>query len=550
MLATPLADLGMNTWPRADHEVLNSLYNKRKIADELQELRYRLVDFVAVELTGRTACQIAVPLLDPIWSLRRALVRCRQRRLALPGVELMPSTWPLQVFALLVLAIYKRHYESEAVDYHIMHVHHKAQTIEHAGQTWWSRSCDAEREAVVFIDPTTAGQLQADRNAGLRRARKPERAPFYLYVGGGCFGQPNFITTFVIRTKDLGLAAAVTAAVRMLGNLENAALPVQVTEDLIMGDPSSEWVPETQEDLMERMKNLWAGVASLDILELFSWDAPRPAPPVPNTRVRAPPGLPPPPPPPAGLQPNLPIDMEEPDAPDWGPDEDEEDRARAPEEPATHTAAPCTPKIIGPLPSEFKVGVDIGGGGGVLLPHTGYTELRAMTTGDDFAPIGFVHGADTWVKQVAAKIGPENFHIISYVAGERLRRVFKEYVFTKLCQPAHVPHNNIHFTDARTGSGGKGKEFVRLKLHCFIDDNSDVLKDIAMASWANDRTKPPQLFLVPTRYHNPRPNEKNTLEKRYQNCQNQVSRCWPEEWGPEWWPSVVLSLGDVPWMLQ
>ena len=290
----------------------------------------------------------------------------------------------LQVLGLLVLAIYKRHYGSEAVDYHIMHAHHKAQIIQHAGQTWFSRSCNSEREAVVFVDPTMAGELQEERNAGHSRARKPPKPPFYLYVGGGCFGQPHFITTLVIRTKDLGLAAAVTAAVRMLGNQPRAALPVEVTEELIMGDPGSTWAREAQEELMERMKNLWATVALLDILkELFNWGPPAPVVPAPGSCVRPPPGLPapvPPAPPPApprpkppapplppglpGLRPEPPIDVEEAEVPDWSLPDEEEERFRGPEEPAARTAVLGTPNFIGPLPSTLKVGVDIGGGGG------------------------------------------------------------------------------------------------------------------------------------------------------------------------------------------
>ena len=215
----------------------------------LQELSFRLLDHVAVELTGQTACQIAVPLLDRIWPYDANLDA--DGNAGRPASILSGSCRALamlQVLGLLVLAIYKRHYGSEAMDYHIMHVHHKAQIIQPAGQTWLSRSCNAEREAVVFIDPTTAGELQEERNAGHRRARKPQNPPFYLYIGGGCYGQPFFITTLVIRTKDLGLAAAVTAAVRMLGAPERAGLPVQVTEDLIMADPGSTWAREAQED--------------------------------------------------------------------------------------------------------------------------------------------------------------------------------------------------------------------------------------------------------------------------------------------------------------
>ena len=70
VLAPPLADLGVNTWPRADHEVLKSMCGKLETV--LEELSFRLLDHVAVQLTGRKDCQIAVPLLDRIFPTTRS----------------------------------------------------------------------------------------------------------------------------------------------------------------------------------------------------------------------------------------------------------------------------------------------------------------------------------------------------------------------------------------------------------------------------------------------------------------------------------------------
>ena len=173
-----------------------------------------------------------------------------------------------------------------------------------------------------------------------------------------------------------------------------------------------------------------------------------------------------------------------------------------------------------------------------------------MTKGNDFAPIGFVHGADIWVRSLVARIGPENLHVISYVRSQHCRRVFGDFVFEALLGPAGVPRENIHFTDARTGPWGKGKEFLRHKLNVFIDDNSDVLYDIAWAdrSQANSLIRP-RLFLVPTRYHNPGPKKRGSSEERLRNCQYQVNQ-WPKDWGSGGKPFAVKSLEDVLQLLQ
>ena len=556
VLASPLGDLGLNTWPRADHEVLNSIWNKRKVTEELEELCFRLVNHVAVQLTGQTACQIVVPLLNPIWPYYTLSYVVGNAGWCKEGQETTESMFPLQVFALLVLAIYKRHYGLGAVDYHIMHVHHKTKAIEHEEQTYFSRSCNAEREAVVFIDPTTARELQEERQAGRRRARKPQKPAFYLYIGGGCFGEPSCITSFVIRTKDLGLAAAVTAGVRKLGDLDRDGLPVQVTEDLIMGDASSPGGAKTQAELMERMKSMWANVCSLDILELFAemtkghpdWDpSTHPAPgtwcirPVPVPR---PPGIAPPAPgtwytPPA---PNLPIDLEDPEALDWSPPEEEEERLGGPEDPATHAAVPGTPDIW-PRHSDspLKVGVGLEG---VLLPMATYAERQHMTKGSDFVPIGFVPGADIWVRDLAAYIKPENLYVIS-CANKRFQQVYSDFVFTHLFEPAGVPRENIVLAAKTTGYAGKGEHFVRLGLNCWVDDSSDDLQDVAKAAWKRDPYKPPKLFLVPTRYHEPWPTTHGSdLVAQLKNCQYQLD-CWPRRWGFEWQPFIVESLDEV-----
>ena len=69
--APPLGDLGPRTWPRDPVDVYREDWKDIRhmhahMHATMDELAWRLVDHVVVQLHGRTASQIAVPLLDPL----------------------------------------------------------------------------------------------------------------------------------------------------------------------------------------------------------------------------------------------------------------------------------------------------------------------------------------------------------------------------------------------------------------------------------------------------------------------------------------------------
>ena len=62
-----------------------------------------------------------------------------------------------------------------------MSVHHKASVEESAGEegvTWWSRACDADREAIILLDSGEADGLLKDAEV-YTRPRKPKVPPLY-----------------------------------------------------------------------------------------------------------------------------------------------------------------------------------------------------------------------------------------------------------------------------------------------------------------------------------------------------------------------------------
>ncbi len=97
----------------------------------------------------------------------------------------------------------------------IMSVHHKASIAKEGGFTWFNRACSCDREAVALIEADVAEDLVA-RDLSQRHGPplgKPRRSLAYVYFGGGVSRQPTEITTIVIRTRHVGLTAAVIAAI-------------------------------------------------------------------------------------------------------------------------------------------------------------------------------------------------------------------------------------------------------------------------------------------------------------------------------------------------
>ena len=77
-------------------------------------------------------------------------------------------------------------------------------------------SCD--REAVALIDNDTAWDLisrDLSHPPGPPPG-KPKRSLSYAYIGGGVARQPEDITGLVIRTRYIGLTAAVITAAKLL----------------------------------------------------------------------------------------------------------------------------------------------------------------------------------------------------------------------------------------------------------------------------------------------------------------------------------------------
>ena len=95
--------------------------------------------------------------------------------LALPG---KPSL--LTAFVLCVWAVYQRQRTPGSKSYAIMSVHHEASVTEDGGSdegiTWWSRACNADREAVILIDSADAELLLQDAEH-YRRPPKPRAPP-------------------------------------------------------------------------------------------------------------------------------------------------------------------------------------------------------------------------------------------------------------------------------------------------------------------------------------------------------------------------------------
>ena len=62
-----LKSLGQMAWPRPLERVLHTSLNEAKIAELMTRLAWRLCDHVAIIITGKVACQTAVPMIDDVW---------------------------------------------------------------------------------------------------------------------------------------------------------------------------------------------------------------------------------------------------------------------------------------------------------------------------------------------------------------------------------------------------------------------------------------------------------------------------------------------------
>ena len=84
------------------------------------------------------------------------------------------------------------------------------------GFTWFSRACSCDREAVTLIEADVAEDLVARAlSHGLGPPLgKPRRNLANVYFGGGVSRQPTETTSIVVRTRHVGMTAAVIAAIK------------------------------------------------------------------------------------------------------------------------------------------------------------------------------------------------------------------------------------------------------------------------------------------------------------------------------------------------
>ena len=104
--------------------------------------------------------------------------------------------------------------------------------------TWFSRACLCDREAVALIEADVAADLTARAlSHGLGPPLgKPRRSLAYAYLGGSVSRQPTEVTTIVIRTRHVGLAAAVITASKLLSKSWAGKGHVEFNDDMVMSD--------------------------------------------------------------------------------------------------------------------------------------------------------------------------------------------------------------------------------------------------------------------------------------------------------------------------
>ena len=484
---TPLADFGAKTWPRDPIQAFNADMTAPAFRAVLIELSWRLVDHVAVQIQGKTACQIAIPLLDPLPGYRSPNYATN----ALPAAPGAPSM--LTSFVLCVWAVYEAQRSPDAKKLAIMSVHHKASVEESGGDegvTWWSRACSTDREAVILLDAIDM-ELMLQDSENYRRPPKPRCPPLYCYIGCGVDRQPDCITGMVVRTKDPALTAAVATACRILGLNFPGNVPCEVVAELIESDSQEASILH---DLLARIGLMWLPWVGHEPPQLLDkiiawltgttppWRGQQPARPalgIPDVAT--------------AIARVLQFVSVHEDEVDWGGSEDEDvipdvvvpsDLALA-VLPGPHP--PPTSQLI-------RMGVDLGG---VLLPKMPVRELRHIQTPEALARLGFVAGAREWFSECVQHCGPQNVFIVSYVSNQRLRTLFSTMLLGDegLLTSLRVPPTNLVWTDSRSA---KAAPFVSLGLTHFVDDGIDCLASILSACWAARPPRPPALYLIPS----------------------------------------------------
>ena len=145
-----MADFGDRAWPRHPIAAFSQDWTTKQLWNIMTELAWRLVDYVTVKCNGKAACQIAVPLLDPVPGYRSPNYATSTSWSAAPGAPLLTG------FVLCVWAVYEAHGGPGAPELAIMSVHSVEESGGDEGVTWWSRACNTDREAIIILDNTAA----------------------------------------------------------------------------------------------------------------------------------------------------------------------------------------------------------------------------------------------------------------------------------------------------------------------------------------------------------------------------------------------------------
>jgi len=152
------------------------------------ELGHILVDGMVAKQWGKGGLQLSIPCL--YLDKGQAWPRLGSSHVA----EGEPMVRALVALAWAVLSL-----TSEATAMRLISKSHKAEVVNIAGCTWWSRQCHTDREATLLVTTTTAG---------------PKGTHMYAYLGGGSLSahSSDLLQCIVVRTRNWQSGAAVMAA--------------------------------------------------------------------------------------------------------------------------------------------------------------------------------------------------------------------------------------------------------------------------------------------------------------------------------------------------
>jgi len=460
-----------------------------------------------------TRCAVtAVPLLDPFPGLPSIPYNLRGNR---------TSNEPADAITALVLLTWALYWavHGKDIDYtplHLVTVHHKATLIEGGGLEWWTRGCSCDRAALCLVNEIDADFLRQAADKGLR-PRKPRTPRLYAYLGGGVDHQPEQVSSIVIRTRDPELLAAVVAAARLAmatwpsgevvktyyDNLvdgdgtqaQDLALKVleyDACNPTGVGEPARHLVLRTFETIMQfvlppsqpRTPPTNAQLLVQETIVLVDEDDDPPA---------------------SALHRDTSAEFPqvEPFEPDWSAPGEEEPPPMAPppgewtatsssssSTPFSTTTAKARPKKATPSTTlAVRFGIDLGG---VLWPfmREGLDLRLALRTGP-------LEAAQERMASLVSRIGADNVFIVSKV-GARAEKLWATVLQESgFYRDTGMRPENVHWVRDRTGTNGKAPVVQQFQLTHFVDDRSDVLRDIKR-HFARQRLTAPVLYIVPT----------------------------------------------------